>query len=213
MKLVCISDTHGDHAEVSVPDGDVLIHAGDVTGHGSEADFMDFLNWFDSQPHLHKLFIAGNHDHFLETSAEQAAEHIKKTDVIWLNDTGVVLNGTKFWGSPITLRFHDWAFMRNSGSEIAEHWALIPKDTDVLITHGPPHKILDHVKRLDGSEEQTGCPQLLEVILATQPKVHIFGHIHEEYGTYERDGIEFLNVSTMNKSYRIANKPVIFELL
>jgi len=162
MKLVCISDTHGDHEQVSLPDGDVLIHAGDITGHGTEKDFLDFLTWFNSQPHAHKLFVAGNHDRYLE--------------------------------------------------DIGKHWAEIPKDTDVLITHGPPHGILDHVKRLDGSEEQTGCPQLLDVVLNLQPKLHVFGHIHEEYGVIKREGIEFLNVSTMNQSYRIANAPVVYEL-
>jgi len=212
MKLICISDTHGDHAKVSLPYGDVLIHAGDITGHGTEQDLIEFLTWFDSQPHPHKVFVAGNHDSFLETSADAAKAHIEKTGVIWLNDSGVRLNGVNFWGSPITLKFLDWAFMRNAGEDIARHWALIPKNTDVLITHGPPHGILDHVKRNDGSEEQTGCPQLLETVLATQPDVHVFGHIHEENGHLERDGIEFLNVSTMNQSYRIANDPVVYEL-
>lgn len=212
MKLVCISDTHGDHAKVSLPHGDVLVHAGDVTGHGTEQDLLDFLTWFDSQQHSHKIFIGGNHDRFLETSTDAAIAHIQNTGVIWLNDSGVCLNGVNFWGSPITLQFHDWAFMRNTGSDIAQHWALIPNNTDVLITHGPPHGILDHVKRIDGSEEQTGCPQLLETVMATQPKVHIFGHIHEKYGVYEHGGVEFLNVSTMNQSYQIANEPVVYEL-
>ena len=90
---------------------------------------------------------------------------------------------------------------------------MIEQFTDVLITHGPPHGILDLVKRADGSEDLTGCPQLLEAILAAQPKVHIFGHIHEEYGVHVNEGIEFLNVSTMNQSYVIANKPVVYELL
>ena len=213
MKLVCISDTHGDHAKVSLPAGDVLIHAGDITGHGTEEDFLDFLAWFESQPHPHKIFIAGNHDWFLETSMKAAKNFVEETNVIWLNDSGINLNGVNFWGSPITLQFHNWAFMRNAGSDIAEHWKLIPENTDVLITHGPPHGILDLVKRADGSEDLTGCPQLLEAILATQPKVHIFGHIHEEFGVLVHEGIEFLNVSTMNQSYAIANEPVVYELL
>ena len=212
MKLVCISDTHGDHANLELPNGDVLIHAGDVTGHGTEQDFLDFLAWYESQPHQHKIFVAGNHDRFLETSEDVAAAHVKSTDVIWLNDTGVCLNGVNFWGSPITLQFHDWAFMRNPGADIEKHWALIPENTDVLVTHGPPYGILDLVKRLDGSEEKTGCPLLKKAIIAIQPKVHIFGHIHEEYRVYENDGIEYLNVSTMNQSYRIANDPVVYEL-
>lgn len=212
MKLVCISDTHGDHSQVHLPDGDVLIHAGDITGHGTERDFIDFLEWFDSHPHEHKLFVAGNHDLYLESSADSAMRHVKNTRVVWLNDTGVVIDGVQFWGSPITLRFHDWAFMRNPGSDIRQHWDLIPSNTQVLITHGPPFGILDHVKRLDGSEEQTGCPQLLDTILNTQVQTHIFGHIHEEYGSFHQDGVDFLNVSTMNQVYKIANQPVVHVL-
>ncbi len=212
MRLVCISDTHGDHAQVEVPDGDVLIHAGDITGHGTKENVKDFLEWFDGHPHQHKMFVAGNHDGFLENSSAEAKQYVDKTNIVWLNDSGVVIEGVQFWGSPITLRFHDWAFMRNPGDDIAQHWKLIPKNTQVLITHGPPFGILDYVRRADGSEEQTGCPQLLETILNTQLKTHIFGHIHEEYGSIHRDGIDFLNVSTMNQSYRIANQPVIYTL-
>jgi len=212
VKLVCISDTHGDHRQVNVPEGDVLIHAGDITGHGTEQDFIDFLEWFDSHPHEHKLFVAGNHDLFLESSGASAKKHMENSHSVWLNDSGIVIDGVQFWGSPITLRFHDWAFMRNPGPEIKEHWKKIPENTQVLITHGPPFGILDHVRRLDGSEEQTGCPQLLDTILNTQVKAHIFGHIHEEFGSVHQDGVDFLNVSTMNQSYRIANPPVIYTL-
>ncbi len=212
MKLVCISDTHGDHANVQLPDGDVLVHAGDITAHGIEQDLEEFLQWFSEMPHKHKMFIAGNHDRFLERSAHAARQYAEDYGVTWLNDSGITIDGVNFWGSPITLRFHDWSFMRDPGDDIARHWSLIPKNTDVLITHGPPFGILDHVKRLDGSEEQTGCPQLLETVLVTQPKVHIFGHIHEEYGVIKREGVEFLNVSTMNQSYRISNDPVVYYL-
>lgn len=212
MKLVCISDTHGDHRKVDLPDGDVLVHAGDVTAHGTEQDFLDFLEWFDAFPHPHKLFVAGNHDRFLEQCPTLARDHVRKSDVTWLNDSGVSIDGVHFWGSPITLRFHDWSFMRESGRDIGKHWALIPDTTDVLITHGPPHGVLDLVQRRDGSEEQTGCAQLLDTVLKVGPSVHIFGHIHEEYGVYAENGIEFLNVSTMNQSYRIANAPVVYHL-
>lgn len=212
MRLVCISDTHGDHRKVQVPEGDVLIHAGDVTGHGTESDFIDFLAWFDAHPHEYKLFIAGNHDLYLESNPIEAKRHVDNTGSVWLNDSGIDIEGVQFWGSPITLRFHDWAFMRNPGDDIEQHWTQIPQNTQVLITHGPPFGILDHVRRLDGSEEQTGCPQLFDTILNRSLKAHIFGHIHEEFGALSQHGVDFLNVSTMNQSYRIANPPVIYTL-
>jgi Icc-related predicted phosphoesterase len=212
MKLVCLSDTHGDHRQVVVPAGDVLLHAGDLTAHGAQADFEDFLAWFSAHPHRHKLFIAGNHDLFLESSESIAQQLLAGTDVTWLNDSGVCIDGVNFWGSPITLRFHDWAFMREPGDDIAKHWQQIPANTDVLLTHGPPHHILDTVQRPDNTEEHTGCPQLRDTVLRVQPRVHLFGHIHEGHGALHCGGVDFLNVSTMDQAYRITHRPVEYEL-
>jgi len=153
--------------------------------------------------------LMGNHDWFAQNQPERMRELAEAAGVVWLDDTGIECDGVKFWGSPITLRFHDWAFMRDPGSDIEKHWALIPENTDVLITHGPPFGILDRVQRLDGTEEQTGCPQLLKHIQRIKPKLHVFGHIHEEYGKLDRYGTEFLNTSSMDISYRIANAPVV----
>lgn len=62
MRIVCISDTHGLHDEVKVPDGDILIHAGDHCNHGRQSEVRRFDAWMAKQPHKHKIFIAGNHD-------------------------------------------------------------------------------------------------------------------------------------------------------
>ena len=61
MRLVLISDTHGDHDHLTVPDGDVLIHAGDMTENGEVSEVRDFNRWLGTLPHKHKLVIAGNH--------------------------------------------------------------------------------------------------------------------------------------------------------
>jgi len=110
MKLVCISDTHGDHTQVQLPDGDVLVHAGDITAHGSKADYSDFLEWFVAQPHKHKVFIAGNHDTFLEEKPETTLQMAIDAGVNYLSDTGIEIDGVHFWGSPITPRFYNWSF-------------------------------------------------------------------------------------------------------
>ena len=212
MRLVCISDTHGDHNQVVLPAGDVLVHTGDITAHGTQADLDDFLSWFAAQPHRHRLFVAGNHDTFLEMSPEDARRRAEAAGVVWLNDSGIVIDGIAFWGSPITLRFLDWNFMRDAGEDIDRHWRLIPDDTDVLLTHGPPHGILDAVKRENGTSEKTGCPSLLTRVLDIKPRLHLFGHIHEERGDVTQDGIRFLNVSTMDRFYRIAHEPVVVDL-
>jgi len=136
VKIVCISDTHGDHAEVSLPQGDVLVHAGDITAHGTEADVANFVSWFSKQPFPHKLFIAGNHDTYIEQQPDKVKALSESNGVVFLNDSGIEIDGFSFWGSPITPRFHDWAFMRDSGEDIEKHWRLIPENTSMLVTHG-----------------------------------------------------------------------------
>ncbi len=212
MRLVCISDTHGDHDQVTLPDGDVLIHAGDITAHGSESDTRDFIEWFGKQAFAHRLFLAGNHDMYCETDPAKTMRWSKEAGVTWLNDSGCVINGTTFWGSPITPRFHDWSFMCDPGADIEKHWNMIPNDTEVLITHGPPNGILDVVERSPSSAENTGCESLLAHIKKHTPRLHIFGHIHECYGRYSEYGVDFYNVSTMNQGYRIQNAPVVIDL-
>jgi len=212
LRLVCISDTHGEHERVALPPGDVLVHAGDVTAHGSELDWLRFLDWFGSRDFAHRLFVAGNHDRFPEARPERARRLALEAGVTWLDDEGCRVEGVVFWGSPITPRFHDWSFMRDPGPDIERHWAMIPEGTDVLVTHGPPAGILDEVERADGSRERTGCPSLLERIATVRPALHLFGHIHEGYGRLDRGGVSHVNVSTMDSGYRIANAPVALEL-
>jgi len=89
MRIVCISDTHGDHRQVKLPAGDVLLHTGDITGHGSERDYLDFLEWFSAQPFTERLFVAGNHDQFLEQEPEAAQRLAEAAGVTYLCDSGV----------------------------------------------------------------------------------------------------------------------------
>ena len=212
MKIVCISDTHGDHNQVSLPDGDVLVHAGDITAHGSREDYLGFLDWFAKQPFKHKVFIAGNHDTYLESNPKEAAAAAKSHNIFYLNDSGVTIEGVKIWGSPITPQFHDWSFMRAPGKDIEKHWALIPADTQLLITHGPVWGVLDAVQRTEVLTEHTGCPSLGARITEVQPDYHVFGHIHEAYGESVQNRTTHLNVSTMNMSYEIQNAPVVITI-
>lgn len=211
MKIVCISDTHGEHELVSLPVGDVLVHAGDITAHGSREDFLNFIKWFSSQPHKHKIFIGGNHDTYLEKEPEAVIAEAASHGVHYLNDSGVEIDGIHFWGSPITPRFFDWSFMRDE-ADIHHHWSLIPDNTNVLITHGPVWGVLDEVERAENITEHTGCKSLADRVKQIAPSYHVFGHIHEGYGNCSIDGTTFLNVSTMNNGYRIQNAPVIIEL-
>lgn len=196
---------------MSLPAGDVLVHAGDITAHGSRDDFLNFIKWFASHPHKHKVFIGGNHDTYLEKEPDEIAKVSAAHGVSYLDDSGIEIEGVQFWGSPITPRFFDWSFMRDD-KDIHKHWALIPENTEVLITHGPVWGVLDEVERSENETENTGCKSLAKRVKEVLPAFHIFGHIHECYGACLIDETQYLNVCTMNNGYKIQNAPVVIEL-
>ncbi len=208
MKVVVISDTHAKHAEIELPPGDIIIHAGDMSRMGREKEVTDFLNWFAALPYTYKIFIAGNHDFFFERNSDTDISKLIPENVIYLNDTGITIEGITIWGSPITPWFFDWAFNRIRGAEIRKHWDLIPDKVDILVTHGPAYGILDRTV----SDEVVGCQDLLKRIAEVKPAYHIFGHIHEGYGMLEKDGTVFINASVVDEKYYVKNKPVSFEL-
>lgn len=208
MQIVAISDTHGKHRDLKIPDGDVLIHAGDVTRGGTKEQVVDFLEWFSEQTHTHKIFVAGNHDFFFEQADSDMISSVIPDGIVYLNDSSIEINGVKFWGSPITPWFNNWAFNRNRGSEIKKHWDLIPNDADVLITHGPPFGILDETVY----GKRTGCEELFLRVYHVKPKFHIFGHIHEDYGSFTKGETSFVNASVLDDWYEMKNKPVILDL-
>src|ERR1035438_7317729 len=105
MKLVAISDTHNRHNKLVMPEGDVLIHAGDATGQGRLSEVTNFLEWMGKQNYKHKILIAGNHDWLFEVNPVVAEDLCKDNGIIYLNDSGVEIDGVKFWGSPITPHF------------------------------------------------------------------------------------------------------------
>ena len=231
MRLVCISDTHALEKHIKVPEGDVLIHAGDLTNVGNVRDVEQFNAWLGTLPHPLKIVIAGNHDYCFEPSELRQALIAKHrnflhrtttglvdgqeassllTHCTYLFDSAVEYKGVKFWGSPWQPWFYDWAFNLRRGEEIAAIWEKIPNDTDVLITHGPPHRILDQTM----SGDFVGCEALLDRLESLPSiKAHIFGHIHEGYGTKEHNGKMFINASICTVDYRPSNVPIVFDLV
>ncbi|MCK7546244.1 metallophosphatase domain-containing protein [Marinobacter bryozoorum] len=211
MRLVCISDTHGLHRQIpAVPDGDVLIHAGDSLGQGTLENLADLNDWLGTLPHQHKIVIAGNHDWVFQEAPALARETL--TNAIYLEDSGTELDGLRFWGSPWTPQFLNWAFMLKRGQALREKWQLIPKNTDLLITHGPPRGIGDQVS-VDFRTREVGCVDL-EQRLEQLPNLqaHVFGHIHEGYGQYLRGQTRLINASTCTARYEPTNPPIVFDL-
>ncbi|MCE9584539.1 MAG: metallophosphatase domain-containing protein [Planctomycetes bacterium] len=210
-RIVCISDTHNHHSAVRLPPGDVLVHAGDVSGMGRPHEIESFSAWLGAQPFAHKVVIAGNHDWLFERDPAQAREILSKgcPGVVYLQDSGVEIRGLKFWGSPWQPEFCGWAFNIVRREDLAKKWALIPADTDVLLTHGPPRGILDRTM----SGDEVGCDALAaEVGSRVRPRLHVFGHIHEAYGMVERGGVTHVNASICTLAYRPTNRPVVREL-
>lgn len=207
MRFVAISDTHGKH-QFELPEGDVILHAGDVSSRGLKAEVERFMDWFCGLDYRYKIFIAGNHDFFFEQAPQAEIEAMIPQDLIYLNDSGVEIEGIKIWGSPIQPWFYDWAFNRQRGPEIQKHWDLIPEDSDIVITHGPVFGILDRT----ASGQVVGCEDLLPVIQRIAPKVHLCGHIHEAYGTRQVGETLFINASILDLRYTIAHDPVVFDV-
>jgi len=209
MKLVIISDSHGynlPHEGVKIPDGDVLIHCGDMLNHGTKTDLIIFTSWFESLPHRHKIVIAGNHDICLETYP--ANRNLFGDDVYYLHNESVIIDDISFWGSPYTPEFNDWAFNIPRGDQLKINWAQIPIHTDVVITHGPPMGILDR----NSYGIPCGCEDLKNAIERIEPMVHCFGHVHEAMGSLEKNGTTYINASICDGRYRPVNPPVEIDI-
>ena len=213
-KIVCISDTHNCNEQIAVPDGDILIHAGDATIRGTIPEIESFNEWFVNLPHRIKIFVAGNHDWLFETNNSYARRMLDDS-IIYLQDSFTEIEGLKIYGAPWQPRFFDWAFNLMRGGEIAEKWKMIPDDIDVLITHGPPNGILDEVPRGIWTEN-AGCEELRkrveEIARFGRLKLHVFGHIHCGYGTAENFGVRFVNACSCDESYEPKQKPIVVEL-
>lgn len=213
-KITFISDTHGKHHEITgdLPGGDILIHCGDFMNSGRyEGEAISFLEWFNGlDNYKHKIFIAGNHDRLFEdvpTIAREISEQY--TNTTYLQDSSIEVEGLKIYGSPWQPEFCGWAFNLPRGEKLKAAWDLIPDDTDILVTHGPPMDFLDIVK---GQYQHLGCYDLKQRVLSVQPKVHCFGHIHSASGEDEYNDIKFINASILDEAYQYINKPKNIEL-
>ena len=220
MDITFISDTHTKHTELNgqLPGGDLLIHAGDIMNSGRNSnDISDFCKWFDDIDNYdHKIFIAGNHDRMFEDNPRKAMEIVNSYKSIdYLQDDWIEVGNdesmAKIYGSPWQPWFYDWAFnLPKGGWELEQKWNQIPKDTDILITHGPPQDHLD-VSGPPHNEPHLGCALLREKVDNQPPKIHVFGHIHGSYGYKFHNGTHFINASVLNERYEQVNKPLTVD--
>ncbi len=192
MRIVAVADTHTFQDDLrSIPAGDVFLHAGDLCRGGRLEELRPVAAWLRTLPHRHKIVVAGNHD-WCFVRERQAAIEILGQDVVYLQDSGAIIEGVRFWGSPWQPEFHGWAFNLPRGEALASKWAMIPTGVHVLVTHGPPCGIGDWC----GEPVRQGCQELREAVRRVRPLLHLFGHIHQDGGFWQEEGVCYANVTT-----------------
>ena len=239
-KISLISDTHSKHNQIvttktlriptiappllDLPGGDILIHAGDFMTSGySPTEAMMFFKWLNEQNNYDtKVFIAGNHDRWMQDEPEEVRGILSAyKEINYLEDEELVLysdgpNGdspednVRIYGSPWQPEFFDWAFNLPRHSEAMKaRWDAIPSNTDILVTHGPAFGYLD----IPGGQTtlRVGCEMLRHRVDEIRPKIHVFGHIHGSYGHYFNGHTHFINASVLNERYAYENLPFNFE--
>jgi hypothetical protein len=227
-RLVLVSDTHTHTPEL--PSGDILLHAGDLTNTGSFKETTHALGWLAEQAKRFSfvVFCAGNHDWFLyHLSRERSVSAVKHfvssfaPNIFYLEDELVPLpisSRTMFadivtiYGSPAQPTFCNWAFNYDRGPKIKAVWDNIPSRNpflgiDILMTHGPAHRMLDWV-----GKDRVGCEDLRDALDRVQPKVHLFGHTHAAWGksviTYADSAIrtQCYNAALVGEDYQLTPK-------
>jgi len=193
MRIVAMADTHLQHEGLVVPDGDVLVHAGDMLQHGSLDELERAALFLRGLPHRTKVIVAGNHEVCLEKRPDEARALLG--GFVYLEGEAAEIDGVVFYGSPWQPKFRIWAFGAKRGPELAAKWARIPPRVDVLVTHGPPYGFGDRVE-WNGESRHVGCVDLRARVREVAPRLHLFGHIHQDRGVWREDATTFANVTT-----------------
>lgn len=213
IRVVALSDLHGTLPPSSkFPKCDLVLIAGDICGSSVCLDqsiwlHKEFKPWLENLPCDQVIGIAGNHDFIWEKSPHL----VPKLPWTYLQDSGCEYKGWKIYGTPWQPRFYDWAFNMDE-PDLEKRWALIPDDTDILITHGPPQGYGDEVLRMFGNERQpnVGSPSLTQRIKAVRPRLSVFGHIHPGFGVFDCNGSVLANVSILDDNYSWIHQPTEF---
>ncbi len=213
LKIVCIGDTHCQLDKVIIPDGDILVHSGDLTYRGTIEEISKEL--FELSKHRARfksiVFVAGNHDWLFERNPKMAEQMCKDNGITLLQDSSIIIEGVRFYGSPYQPEFCNWAFNLPRGKALKNKWDLIPEDTQVLVSHGPPKGILDVVPRPKGFH--AGCDDLYNRVLELKElKAHIFGHLHMNHGKIKIGNTEFVNAATCTEEYNPTYEPITIEI-
>lgn len=201
LRIVCVSDTHGLHRELELPEGDVLVHAGDFTQFGKEEHVADFNAWLGEQPHGLKLVVLGNHEN--SSPWNKRAESMIPHATVLRQSSFRLAGGPSFFGTDF--------FWPCKGRN--PYFDQIPDDTDVLIAHGPARGCADGGK---------GCGSLLEAVRRVRPALVLSGHIHFARGAAELRHaprgsgstvlVNAANCGSGKQERRLVHGPVVIEI-
>jgi Icc-related predicted phosphoesterase len=239
VRFVIISDTHGRHRDYtgSLPAGDILVHCGDFSAGDAEGDaraeLRDLNRWLgeaEQQRFAHRIVICGNHEFGTSDLAMRkgaGAVQTLLTNAIYLQDSSVEIAGLTIWGTPWT-HMYKGGFNVGDRDGLLQKWRAIPAGIDVLLTHVPPHAVLDRAwdprnwaAMADSARSKCttcgakhknythwGCEHLLaEVTERIRPRLHAFGHVHDDPGTREIGGTIFANAAV-----DLHGKPLVVDL-
>lgn len=207
MNIIAISDTHG--YEPVLPDGDVLIHAGDICSYGTEREFLDGIDWISSQNHTRKIYCPGNHDIFVQNNFVLCRDRCDDVGIDLVSSGTVSIDGIKIQCHSWTPEFCNWAYMMPR-NKLKDYWRNNLTASDILVTHGPPAGIYDAVNGVPA-----GCSWLWKSLPRVKPKIHVFGHIHEGHGGRKvkkwDDGSEtfFANICYLDEKYWPHGDPIL----
>ena len=164
-------------------------------------ELAQYNSWVRRQDYEKVITIPGNHDILLQHNPMLARNILK--DTVVLIDEPYELRGVLIWGSPWVPKYKGWAFGLDRGVELAEKWSKIHPNTDLLVTHGPPYGMGDRTNRYSERAgmvtgvDNIGCVDLLRRVEQVRPKWHLFGHVHDAYGIYRKEGLStvFINAA------------------
>ena len=206
IHICLLSDTHEQHNEVDVPFAEIFIHCGDFSMFSrSMAAIKDFNRWLGTLPHRHRIVVPGNHEFFLENDPSKRS--ILSNATVLINE-GIEIEGLRIWGSPVTGR-DGGAFGIGSPEERRKLYAQIPKNTDVLITHGAPYGVLDSAP---SSGFHSGCRELFDAVMRVKPKLHVFGDVHGSYGIFQTDHTIYVNAALLGTEGGIDKAPIVLRM-
>lgn len=249
MRIVIISDLHGYLPEIPRCDlllicGDICPVENHNVLFQQEWLATKFVEWINRYaPDIEVVFIAGNHDKVFERYP--LPDETAKV-ATYLQDSSCEVKDLKIYGTPWSQKIGKWAFSLGekklgnpnftldqdgdkhrinyhyvqAGYTLENRFALIPDDTDILLTHIPPWGVADN--RYDSPEIETfipyedfeqelkdyknfenhwGSPSLRRRVAVVEPVIHAFGHVHTSSGIWKEDRTSFVNAACLDNDY------------